>query len=115
MTEETPQFRDISIKNITCKGAGQAIYLQGLPEMNLENIHMENLTMESEKGLLCMDARGITIKDLNLLTTEYPALTFYNAKDVIVEDLELSDSTQPGISVKGDETENISIDGKPIT
>ncbi len=68
VTEETPQFKDISIKNITCKGAHQAIYLQGLPEMNLENIHMENLTMESEKGLLCMDAHGITIKDLNLLT-----------------------------------------------
>jgi len=115
VTEETPQFKDISMKNITCKGALQAIYLQGLPEMNLENIHMENLTMESEKGLLCMDARGITIKRLNLLCSAYPALTFYNAKDVVVEGLDLSDSAQSGISVKGDETENIIIDGKPIS
>ncbi|MFH0759720.1 MAG: glycoside hydrolase family 28 protein [Bacteroidota bacterium] len=114
VTEETPRFKVISMKNITCKGARQAIYLQGLPEMNLENIHMENLTMQSEKGLLCMDARDIIIKGLSLTCTEYPALTFYNAKDVVIEGLGLSDSVQSGISVKGDESENISMDGKPI-
>ena len=114
VSEETPQFKDISIKNITCKGAEQAIYLQGLPEMNLENIQMENLTMETEKGLFCMDARGISIKGLNLICNKYPALTFYNAKDVMIEELELSDITQSGISVNGVDTENIRIDGKSI-
>ena len=114
VTEKTPQFKDIHIKNITCKGGNQAIYLQGLPEMNLKDIYLENLIMESEKGLFCMDARGITISDLTLITAEYPALTFYNAKDVIIEGLYLPDSTQPGISVNVDESENITIDGKPV-
>jgi polygalacturonase len=113
VSEETPQFKDIYMKNITCKGALQAIYLQGLPEMNLENVNMENLTMESEKGLFCMDAQGITIKGLNLLCKQYPALTFYNAKDVIMEGITWDDSTQEGISVNGD-SENISLDGEPI-
>ncbi len=92
----------------------QAIYLQGLPEMNLNNILLENLAMESEKGMLCIDARGITIKGLNLITAEYPALTFFNAKDVIVEGLELRDTSQTGIYVNGDESVNITINGKPI-
>ena len=82
--------------------------------MNLENIQMENLTMETEKGLFCTDARGISIKDLNLICNKYPALTFYNAKDVMIEELELSDITQSGISVNGVDTENIRIDGKSI-
>ncbi len=106
-SEETPQFKDISIRNVTCKGAFQAIYLQGLPEMNLENIYMENLTMEAENGLLCMDATGVTIKGLHLKTTNYPALTFHNAKNVSVEGLLLEDSDQPLISVHGAETENV--------
>lgn len=110
VTEETPQFKDISIKNVTCKGAYQAIYLQGLPEMNLENIHLENLTMEAENGLICMDANGITIKNLNLKTTEFPAMTFYNAKNVAMSDLILSDSTQPLISINGKKTEKINIE-----
>jgi len=109
VSEETPQFKDISIKNITCKGAMQAIYLQGLPEMNLENVILENLVMEAENGLLCMDANGITIKDLNLITENYPALTFHNSKNVSVEGLDLPDSDKTMISVNGEKTENIKI------
>jgi len=110
VSEETPQFRDITIKDITCKGALQAIYLQGLPEMNLENVHLENLTMEAENGLLCMDADGITIKGLDLITKKYPAITFHNSKNVSVEGLDLPDSDQTMISVNGEKTENIEID-----
>ena len=109
VSEETPQFKNISIKNITCKGAYQAIYLQGLPEMNLENVSLENLTMEAENGLLCMDANGITIKNLNLKTTNYPALTFFNSKNVSVSDLNLCDVEEPLISVQGDKTEQVKI------
>ena len=58
--------------------------------------------------------KDIFIKDLTLLTAKYPALTFYNAKDVRVEGLDLLDSARPGISVIGDESENITIDGKLV-
>ncbi|MCK5705517.1 MAG: glycoside hydrolase family 28 protein, partial [Cyclobacteriaceae bacterium] len=109
VTEETPQFKDISIKNISCKGAFQAIYLQGLPEMNLENVTLENLTMEAENGLLCIDANGITINDLNLKTINSPVLTFFNAKNVDVSGLKLNDSVDPLISVSGEKTENVNI------
>jgi polygalacturonase len=115
VTEETPRFRDIHIKNITCKGAERAIYLQGLPEMNLENVSLEDLVMESENGLFCMDARGITIRGLTLKTDKSPALTFLNARDVAVEDLDLPGSSETGISVIGDGSENITLDGKPVS
>ncbi len=109
VSEETPQFKDISIKNITCKGAYQAIYLQGLPEMNLENISLENLTMEAENGVLCMDADGVTIKNLSLKTTNYPALSFYNSKNVSVSGLTLDDSEKPMIVINGKETVAVDI------
>ncbi|MDP3180836.1 MAG: glycoside hydrolase family 28 protein, partial [Bacteroidota bacterium] len=38
VTEETPQFKNIFIRNVNCKGAMLGIQLQGLPEMNLENV-----------------------------------------------------------------------------
>ncbi|MUP37767.1 glycoside hydrolase family 28 protein [Labilibaculum euxinus] len=110
ITEETPQFKDISIKNVTCKGAAQAIYLQGLPEMNLKNILLENITMETEKGLLCIDATGVTIRNLHLKTNVFPAIALYNSKNVSVKELVLSESEKPLISVHGEETEQIHID-----
>jgi len=109
VSEETPQFKDISIKNVIVKGAYQAIYLQGLPEMNLENVLLENMTMEAENGMLCMDANGITIKNLNLKTNNFPALSFYNAKNVSVEGLVLQETDQNLISVDGSKTENVNI------
>jgi polygalacturonase len=35
VTEETPQFKNIFIRDVNCNGAYQGIFLQGLPEMNL--------------------------------------------------------------------------------
>ena len=66
VTEETPRFRNISIKNLTCKGASQSIYLQELPELNLENIILENIDIEADNGLTCIDANGISIKGITL-------------------------------------------------
>ncbi len=112
VTEETPQFKDISIKNVTCKGAFQAIYLQGLPEMNLENVLLENLTMEAENGLFCTDANGITINNMNLIASNFPALKFYNAKNVKVTGVAVNENGQPVMSVNGEETRAITIELK---
>ena len=109
VSEETPQFKDISIKSIRCKGALQALYLQGLPEMNLENVILEDLIMEAENGLICMDADGLIIRDLNLVTDNLPALTFYNSKNVLIEGLVLPESGETMIAVSGSESANISI------
>lgn len=109
VSDETPQFKDISMKNITCKGARQAVYLQGLPEMNLENVRLENLTIEARKGLECIDANGITINGLKLILGEVPALTFYNAKNVTIENLDIKGEVKDQISVIGDLSKNISL------
>jgi hypothetical protein len=115
VSEATPQFKDIILRNITCKGAQQAIHLQGLPEMNLENILMENLVMESEVGMICMDAKGVRIKGMSLISTETPAVTFFNAKDVTIEELEVPGSMEPAIMLKGTQNETIRVNGKPLS
>ena len=35
VTEATPQFKDFFIKDVVCKGAETAIFVRGLPEMNI--------------------------------------------------------------------------------
>ena len=109
VTEETPQFRNISIKNVTCKGAHTAVYLQGLPEMNLENVYLENINMVANNGLLCMDVKGVRIKDMKLITDAKPAVNFINAKYVEIEGLDLGDSYESMVSISGSVTENVSI------
>jgi polygalacturonase len=109
VTEETPRFRNISIKNLTCKGASQAIYLQGLPELNLENIILENIDIEADNGLTCIDANGISIKGMRLITKNLPALRFINSLNVDIEKLDVPKNQNPYIDIKGEKSKNIII------
>jgi polygalacturonase len=109
VTVETPQFKNISMKNITCKGALQAIYLEGLPELGLENISLENIDIEADYGLECQDVNGLTIKGLKLKTRKLPALTIYNSTDVDVANLVVQEGQGQLIDIKGSVSKNITI------
>lgn len=109
VSEETPLFRNISIKNLTCKGASQAIYLQGLPELNLENIILENIDIEADNGLTSIDANGISIKGMRLITKNLPALSFINSLNVNIEKLDVAENQKPYIDIKGKKSTNITI------
>mgnify|MGYP001806126006 CR=1 FL=1 len=101
VTEETPQFKNISIKNVNCKGAMLGIQLQGLPEMNLENVSLENITMEADQGLVCNDATNVRIKNLTLLTIKTPVADFKNSRDVVIDGLRTNGTVFPMIQVSG--------------
>ncbi len=109
VTEETPQFRNITIKNLTCKGALEAIYLQGLPELNLENISFENVTIEAKKGMACIDADGISFKGLVLVTKTGPVLRFINSCNVSIEGLDIVGNADTCVDVRGEKSKNINI------
>jgi polygalacturonase len=59
VTEETPQFRDIHIENVICRGAQTAIVLQGLPEMPIRDITLKNVSITAQKGVFVTDAENI--------------------------------------------------------
>jgi polygalacturonase len=109
VTEETPQFRNICFSNITCRGALQALFLQGLPELNLENITFENIDIKADKGLDCIDATGIFIKGLRLTTGNMPALRFMNSCNIKIEDLVVDGSGNPLVDIKGNKSKDIVI------
>lgn len=62
--ETTPQFRDIVIKNVICNGAKRAIYFNGLPEMPIENVTLENIRMTAKEGAIFNKTNNITISNV---------------------------------------------------
>jgi hypothetical protein len=106
VTEETPQFKNIFIRNVNCKGAMLGIQLQGLPEMNLENVQLENIRMEADYGLTCNDASGVKIKNLTLITKKTPVADFKDSKDVDVDGLFTQADVFPIVKVSGSMTGN---------
>ena len=107
VTEETPQFKNIFIRNVNCKGAMLGIQLQGLPEMNLENLELENIRMEADYGMTCNDASGVKIKNLTLITKKTPVADFKNSSEVSIDGLFSFSGVSPLIQVGGQSTGNI--------
>ena len=115
VTEETPQFRDIFIRDIHCKGALQAIFLQGLPEMNLENIQLENINMEATSGLTCIDANHILIKNVTMVTSKMPVSDLKNCKNITFDGLKTGPGSSSLFHVSGSKTENVSLKNSEIS
>ena len=109
VTIETPHFQNISIRNITLQGAKQAIFLQGLPEMNLENIEISNMLLQADIGITVIDAKNVSFNNIELITKNETAVEFFNVKDVDIKDLKPAAISPALITVNGGKSESISI------
>jgi polygalacturonase len=107
VSEQTPQFKNISIKNITIKGAQQAVFLQGLPEMNLENIEITNLIATAKKGFSIIDANGIKISNIKLNIEENTVFDIYNTKNMSLKNIDFNSTSAKAISINGEACQNI--------
>ncbi len=110
VSEETPQFRDIHIKNITVKGAKQAVVLQGLPEMNLENVTLSNMLLEAENGFLISDATKVQINNVDLRTGEGNAVNIINSSEIDMNQFRYEYRSPADIVIRGERSRNISIE-----
>lgn len=109
LTEETPQFKNIYIRNVTCNGADQALFLQGLPEKNLININIENVTMRSKYGLTCIDADQIKLKNINLDVSSGNGVVLTNSKNMVFENFRCMGYTKKLFNISGKSTSSISL------
>ena len=81
VTEETPVFRNIYVKNLVSRNARRAMFFNGLPEMNITNINVENATISSKYGATLSESTGVNFKNVQIIPEEGQALTLNNVKD----------------------------------
>lgn len=87
VTDATPQFRDFHVNNVTCKGAETAVFVRGLPEMNIKDIVIENIAMQSSKGIICQEGDNIIIRNATLLCNDKVVANVHESKNVTLDNL----------------------------
>jgi DNA sulfur modification protein DndE len=108
LNEGTPQFKGFYIRNVVCKGAETGILVRGLPEMSIKDISLENITLESKKGMLCQEADNIRLKNVTLLSTETkPVLEVQNSKNISFDNLHYASGADLLLRVTGDRSQGI--------
>lgn len=81
VTEETPSFRNIYVKNIVSRNARRAMFFNGLPEMNISNINVENAIISSQYGAVICESDGVKFKNVHIMQQNGAALTLQNVKN----------------------------------
>ncbi|WP_192348300.1 glycoside hydrolase family 28 protein [Algoriphagus sp. Y33] len=112
ITEETPSFQNISMKNIYVSGSGTAGFFMGLPEMKLKNVSLENSVLEAEKGITAIDASGMILRNVKVLGTKDTPLTIYNSEQVNVRGFLFEENGKAPVRVLGSKTSDITFDKK---
>lgn len=97
VSEETPAFRNITIRNVVCRGAGGAMWIQGLPEMPVENVRLENVHITATRGARLLDVAGIRFEGVHLEVAEGSPLDLYNAQDFTARDTRLTAAGAAGV------------------
>jgi polygalacturonase len=117
VSESTPQFKNIYIKNVLCDGAEKAIFIRGLPEMNIHDISLENITILSKKGMECSEAKNITLNNVKLICTiTLPVIDIVNSSNILFHNFSTTTNPQLIIRMGGDRTKNIQwINSTPIS
>ncbi len=80
ITDTTPIFRNITIKNLTATSTREAGLIVGLPESLVENVIMENVTIEAKEGLTIANAKGITLKNVKVIPEQGEPFLLHNAE-----------------------------------
>ncbi len=109
VTEATPQFKDIYIRNVACNGAGRAMFFNGLPEMNVRNINISNVTITADRGAEIVESDGVKLHHLRVIAAKGPNLILRNAKNIEIDGLAGKGADRAKVSVSGKACKNINI------
>lgn len=81
VSERTPQFKNIHFSNITAQ-TNQAVFLNGLEEMSIEDITFHDVQFDAQKGIVIKEARNIAFHNVRITTKEGSALIAEQVKHV---------------------------------
>ena len=107
---ESPQFRNISIKNVSVDGADTAIEMIGLPEKWIENVSIENAVFENVgNGASANHVRELNVENITIKSKGLP-MSLQNVSKVTIKSVTLS-GQEPPVRISGSESSAIKING----
>ena len=112
--ETTPAFRNIEIKDVRCNGARRAMLFNGLPEMNVENVKVENAWFYTTTGAQINESTNVSLKNVTVVPKQGPALAINNAKQVVTEEFICPEGMETALVVTGSRNEQIQIGSTQI-
>ncbi|MFV0310570.1 MAG: glycoside hydrolase family 28 protein [Dysgonomonas sp.] len=100
--ETTPAFKNIYVKNLVSRNARRAMFFNGLPEMKIENINVEDVTITAKIGAELVESKDIHFKNVKIVPAQGAALILRNVENVTVSDFKFPASLKEVVNISGD-------------
>ncbi|RXK87256.1 glycoside hydrolase family 28 protein [Filimonas effusa] len=115
VTEATPVFRNFRINNVICDGASKAVFVRGLPEMQISDIEISNLVVKAKQGIDIQEAKGITLKNVKLeIAQTAPLINIQNSSNIKFAGIAYEKADRL-FTISGEGTKNIQLSGTSVT
>lgn len=112
--EGTPCFRKIKIKDVICRGAGWAVWLQGLPEMPIQEVALENVQITADEGVACVDADQLSFKNVTIEPKSGYGFWLFNSRNIRMENIKTNAADGNTVKLSGSKTEGILYNGEEL-
>lgn len=108
--ETTPVFKNFHISNVYCNGAAKAIFIRGLPEMHVQNIVLQDMVLQAQKGIDIQEATGIAFKNIKVISADTnPVIDIINSDKLVFDKVAYKNDPSLLFRVSGEKTQEISI------
>lgn len=114
VTEETPVFRNIFVKNLVSRNARRAMLFNGLPEMKINNIQIEDINITAQYGAQLSNSKDIVFKNVHIVPQNGSALILKEVDNFNSENFTYPAGIENPIDFQGNGNSNIFISGKKI-
>jgi hypothetical protein len=79
--------------------------------MAINNIVLNNVVISAKKGLFCVDADGVSLNNVKIVSEESPVLSILSSRNVSLEGVFVPDGNRPFILIDGEKSANIRLTG----
>ncbi len=101
VTEETPCFKNLYFKDIISSNSRRSMYFNGLPEMKIQGIHLENINMTSLLGAEFRESENISLRNVKLASLNEPVISFTNVTNVELSDVYYPENVKKALKMSG--------------
>lgn len=84
VTEETPEIRRLYFNHIKCRNAARMMYFNGLPELRINHITINDVIVTAESGGVIVNADDVIMTDVALFVEEGALFTLTNTNRITI-------------------------------
>lgn len=115
LVKKPPLFRNVHVKNVTADGAPVAIIITGVEESPIQDIHFEDMTISSKKGVVAKNAKNLTFKNIKINSSDGPVFDLTNASGITIDRVTAAGKGNPFLKLEGAGSDNVVIQSSDLS